>query len=216
MNKSLEFINEEKDRYGKFFVDINYAVDDIVPFLSKDQLSRRKYYVKLPILKRYIELLESSEEEMKKNGLTGFFKNDKYVDLLNVYKKDHNKDLNQLENCSNCKCLKCTAECSFDSCLGCREKSHIAQCDHSKINVTLCNSFILPLINNDTGKEDNYQVLATIQDCNKDQKYIILQSITRDEKLILYYYPGIKEDTYGEIKDEDEFDFIASTFESVE
>lgn len=215
MNKSLEFVKDEKDKYGKIFVDINYAIDDISPFLSTDALEKRKYYVKLPILKRYIDLLESSEKEMEKNGLAGFFKNDKYVNLLNIYKQDNHKELDQLERCRDCKCLKCTAECNFDSCLGCHEKSHIAKCDHKILNAALCHGFILPLTNNDTGKEDRYEVLSIIQDSAKDKKYIILQSITSDEKLILYYYPGIKEDTYGEITDEKEFDNIASTFESI-
>lgn len=215
MNKAMEFVKEERDTYGKTYVDINYAIDDISSFISTDKLNSRKYFIKLSVLKKYIELLETSEREINKNGFTGFFKNDKYVDLLNSYKSDHLKELNQLQKCKSCKCLNCTAECKFDSCLGCREKSHITQCDHKKLNITLHDGFILSLTNNDTGLEDRYSVLAVLQDSTKDLKYIILKNIHSDEKLILYYYPGIKEDTYGEIQDEEEFDHIAGVFESI-
>ena len=49
-----------------------------------------------------------------------------------------------------------------------------------------------------------------------DRKYIIIENIKSKEKFILYYYPGISEDSYGEIKDAQEFDFIVSTFQSVD
>jgi hypothetical protein len=59
-------------------------------------------------------------------------------------------------------------------------------------------------------------VLATLHVVLKDRRYIIIEGISSKEKFILYYYPGIAEDKYGEITDENEFDYIVSTFESVE
>jgi len=49
-----------------------------------------------------------------------------------------------------------------------------------------------------------------------DKKYIIIQNIINKEKFILHYYTGISEDTYGEITDPKEFDFVVSTFQSIE
>ncbi len=34
--------------------------------------------------------------------------------------------------------------------------------------------------------------------------------------MVLYYYPGIKEDSYGEITDAEEFDFVVETFQNAE
>ena len=63
--------------------------------------------------------------------------------------------------------------------------------------------------------EEKYLVLATLQNPQRDIRYIIIEGINTREKFLLYYYPGISEDTYGEITDEGEFDDVVSTFESV-
>ena len=47
------------------------------------------------------------------------------------------------------------------------------------------------------------------------RKYIIIQNLLNpEERFILYYYPGISEDEFGEIEDSQEFDYIASVYES--
>lgn len=215
MGKIENFIREEKNKYGKMYVDISFAIDNISPFLG-DDLNKRRYAARLAPLKRYIELLESAETEVSKGGLLNMFKDDKYIDLLTDYKRDHREELNQLKKCCCCCCLSCAADCKFDSCLGCRNGAHVIQCDHKRISVVYHDDFSLNLTNNDTGKDDSFKVLATLEDAEKDKRYIITQSSSTGDKFILYYYPGIKEDTYGEITDEDEFDFIASTFQNIE
>lgn len=213
--KQLEFIKNEKDYYGKIFIDINYAINNVSPFISSSELAKRKYESRLPVLKRYIELLESAEREAEKEGLFSF-SGGKYRDLLESYKSDHRKDLMQLEKCSKCRCLNCTSQCRYDGCIGCREGANVVSCDHKKINVVFHDSFTLDLINERTGRNERYRVLATLQDVELDRRYIIIEGIYSKEKYILYYYPGISEDTYGEIKDENEFDFIISVYESIE
>lgn len=215
MSKTEEFLTSEKNRYGKIYVDICYAIDNISPFLEKEQLNKRKYVVKLPLLKKYIDLIEAGEADTKKGGFLGFFNNDKAVELIKEYKLDHFDGLRQLEKCSSCSCLNCTSACKFDSCLGCREGSTIASCDHGKINVTFHDSFVLDLMNDRTGRVDKYNVLATLQNPELDRKYIMIENIVNDEKFVLYYYPGIVEDSYGEITDGEEFDFIVSTYEGI-
>ena len=210
MGRAEEFLKHEKERYGKVYVDLTYAVDNISPFVDKEDLNRRKYVTKLPVLKKYIDLVESAEREAHKKG--GFLN---YIDLLNSYKKDNFEALNQLEHCSQCVHRNCT-ESKFDGCLGCRENSKIVYCDHERINVTFHDNWILTLNNDRTGDVDRHKVLATLQDVIKDQKYIIIENIRTDEKFVLYYYPGITEDTYGEIGDAEEFDYVVSTYQSVE
>lgn len=216
MSKIEEFIKTEKDHYGKIYVDITYAIDNVTPFLETKALKRRKYTVKLPVLKKYIELLESSESDNKKSGFFNLFNSDKYKNILNDYKAQNSESFIQLKNCSSCSCLNCTAECNFDSCAGCRAGSSIKSCDHKKINVTVHEDFFLNLTNNRTGEDDRYKVLATLQDSQFEKKYIYTKNLNTNEKFILYYYPGIVEDTYGEITDEEEFDFIVETAETVD
>lgn len=215
MNKDSEYIRREKEYYGKIFVDASYAVDNISPFLEKDELSIRKYYIKLPAVKKYIDLLEAAEMENKKSFFGKLFSSDNTKALLDEYKRNNFDSLRQLEKCSGCSCINCTISCSFDHCLGCRAGSKIESCDHKKINITLHSDYFIDLTNDRTGNSDRYKVLATLQNCQLDQKYIIIKNVRSDEKFVLYYYPGISEDTYGEITDAEEFDFVVSTFESL-
>ncbi len=216
MGKSEEFLNMEKDKYGKVYVDLTYAINNISPFLDENTLKCRKYVAKIHVLKKYIDVINAAELESNKGGFLGLFKNDKHIDLIKDYKNDNLDSLNQLEKCSKCQCLNCTANCKFDSCLGCKDNSNIVSCDHKKINVTKHDNFTLNLTNNRTGGDDKYFVLSTLQDVELDSKYIIIQNIVSKEKFILHYYPGISEDTYGEITDPEEFDFVVSSFQSID
>jgi hypothetical protein len=216
VSKSEEFIKNENEVFGKVFVDINYAIDNISPFLDEAVLKRRKYITRLPHLKKYIELLNSAKVQISKESFFDLFKGNKYIELLEVYKHDNAEELDQLENCSKCICLNCSADCKFDSCMGCKKNSHIASCDHKKIDVTLHDNFMLNLKNNNTGEQSRYLVLAVMQDVEVDQKYIVIQNIKDKQTFILYYYTGISEDTYGEISNPIEFDYVNSILESVD
>jgi hypothetical protein len=216
MGKAEDFLKHEREHYGKVYVDLTYAIDNISPFLEREKLNNRRFVTKLPVLKRYIDLIESAEREVrKKGGFLSFFNDDKYIDLLNSYKHDNVDTLTQLVNCGKCVYRNCTED-NFDGCLGCRENSRIVHCDHERINVTFHDSWMLTLNNDRTGEVDRFKVLATLQDIVKNQKYIIIENLRNDEKFVLYYYPGISEDSYGEITDAEEFDFIVSTYQSVE
>ncbi|WP_027631774.1 hypothetical protein [Clostridium hydrogeniformans] len=218
MSKALEFINSEKSHYGKIFVDVSYAIDNVSPFLDKDVLENRKYTVKLPVIKKYIDVLEGAESEAKKSsGFMSMFKGDKVTPLVESFKRDNKDSLIQLENCSKCTCLNCTAQCNFASCEGCRPGSFIAYCDHERYNVTKHGNFNIELTNNRTGRTDRYKVMATMEDCVDEKRYIVIQNVMdNSDKYILHYYPGISEDDYGEITDGEEFDTIASLYGKVD
>lgn len=216
MSKSSEFLKSEKDIYGKIYVDLSYAIDNISPFLDEPILKCRKYVAKIHVLKKYIELIDAGNTELNKSGFLSMFKDDKSTDLIKDYKSENLNTLNQLEKCSTCQCLNCTADCKFDSCLGCKDNSNIISCDHKKVNVTKHHNFYVNLTNNRTDHDDRYFVLATLQNIDLNNKYIIIENIINKEKFIMYYYPGISEDTYGEITNPEEFDFVVSTFQSID
>ena len=216
MKNYFEIITKEKEKWGKIYTDIYYAIDNISPLLSEEFLKKKKFYVKARVLKDYIKLLEDEEQKSNKKGLFSMF-NSPNISSINSYKASNKENFNQLEKCTNCACLNCVVECSFKTCSSCRKNSSIKSCDHSKLNIRIHDNFTLELTNNDTGRDEHYKVLATLEDCEKDQEYIIIENI-RDinDRYILYLYPGIKEDTYGEITDEDEFNLIANSFETLE
>lgn len=216
MSKAKEFLESEKSIYSKIYIDITYAINNVSPFLENDILKQRKYVSKLPVLKKYINSIESAENELKKGNFFNVLKQDKVVDLIRDFKNQHSDTLSQFKKCSKCKCLNCSADCKFDSCLGCKDNANVIQCDHKKINIVRPDTLLIDLTNNKTGKSDKYLVLAILQDIELDRRYIIIQNSINKEKFILYFYPKISEDDYGEITDPEEFDFIASTFQSIE
>lgn len=216
MSKDIEFLKNEKDRYGKIYIDLTYAIDNISPFIDSKELNNRKYVAKLPILKKYIELIEAAHGELsKKSGFFRLFSDNKYINLLDTYKRDNMETLAQLENCGRCVYRNCMED-RFDGCLGCKSGSRIVFCDNKKISVRLHDNWLLDLTNDRTGAPDKYNVLATLQDIELDRKYIIIENLITKEKFILHYYPGISEDSYGEITDPEEFDFIVSTYQGLE
>lgn len=127
------------------------------------------------------------------------------------------ENFKSIEKCSKCQCLKCTFECRFKSCFSCRSGSFIAYCDKVKANVRKFNTFTLNLANNATGQSSKYKVLGLVGDCTLDKQYILLENLSNsNDKLILYYYPGIKEDSYGEITNINEFNFAIKTYENAQ
>lgn len=215
MSNDLDFINTEKSTWGKVYTDITYSISEVSPFLEESVLMKRKYYSKISILRDYIKMLDDSEfDNSKKPKFLSMFKsNDSSSSLLN-YKAANRGAFTQFENCSKCTCLNCVRECEFKSCSGCKANSFIKKCDDDKINVRNHKNFTLNLTNDNTGKASTYKVLATLEDCTLDRLYIILENtIDSDDKFVLYYYPGISDDNFGEIEDADEFDFVVNSFE---
>ena len=213
MSSTIEFINKERNTIGKVYTDITYAISEVSPFLDDNMLKKRKYYSKLPILKEYIDMLNEAEYSDKNKKFKIFKRNDS-IDKLEEYRINNFESFNQFEDCSKCACLNCIKECDFKSCSGCKINSYIKSCDKSKLNVRSHKNFILDLTNNDTGKSNRYKVLATIENCSNDTLYIALENLLDNgDKLLLYYYPGISSDDFGEITDPDEFNLVVETYE---
>ncbi|SFC31703.1 DUF1292 domain-containing protein [Clostridium uliginosum] len=215
MSKDIDFINDERTYWGKIYTDIAYAISEISPFLSENILKSRKYYIKSSILQEYIRLLDSAQLDSKKVGFLKIFKGNPSIDTAQNYKIKNRESFNELEKCSSCACLNCVFDCKFKSCTSCRYGSFIKSCDKEKANVRKHDNFTVDLTNNDTGSSAKYKVLATIENCSLDNQYILLENIlSSDDKLVLYYYPGIKGDSFGEITNVDEFDFIVETYQN--
>lgn len=217
MSKTEEFILQEIAIYGKIYSDIAFAISNVSGFLDKGVFNNRKYVSRQPVLNKYIDLLNAAKAENKKGGFfQSILGNDKYINLLSDYKFQHKKDFEQLEHCSKCECLNCTADCKFDSCNGCIDGAKIPSCDHKKANVFTFDYRTLDLRNDKTGQDDKYNVLAIVQDAENDKRYIFIENLRNSERFILYYYPGISEDTYEEITNENDFNFAAGVYENIE
>ena len=217
MDNNMDFINADRRHWGKIYTDVAYAISEISPFVSERDLNIRKYVVKAPILQEYIKLLDSAETESKKKSLFSMFKSNPSITLLQDFKAKNREHFKQLEKCSHCECLNCAFDCNFKKCSSCRSGSMLYFCDKSKVNVRKFDDFTLDLTNNDTGRVSKYKVLAVVEDCTLNNLYILLENIINsNDKLVLYYYPGIKEDSYGEITDTTEFDFVIETYQNAE
>ncbi len=215
MANDIDFINEEKRYWGKVYTDVAYAINEVSPFVSEETSKKRKYFSKSSILQEYIKLLDSAEMDSKKKSLFNMFKSNSGINLVQDFKAKNREDFKQLEKCSKCECLNCTFDCNFKSCSSCRNGSLIVTCDREKFNVRKFDNFNLDLTNNDTGRASKYKVLGLVEDSTSDKQYILLENISNsDDKLVLYYYPGIKEDTFGEITNVEEFDLVIETYQN--
>ena len=189
MDKDLDFIETERNYWGKIYTEIMFALNEVSPFIEEKKLKQRKYYSKSDALKEYIKLLD--------------------------YKAKNREDFTQLEKCYKCTCLNCSFECNFKSCSACRSNSLLSFCDKDRVNIRKFDNFTFDLTNNDTGISSKYKALAVIEDCTIKKQYILLENLRdANDKLVLYYYPGIKEDTFGEITNVEEFDFIVETYQN--
>lgn len=216
-DKDIDFINGERRYWGKIYTDVAYAINEISPFISEKDLKIRKYFTKASILQEYTKLLDSAEADCKKKSLFSMFKSNPSINLLQDFKAKNRENFKQLEKCSHCECLSCAFDCNFKKCSSCRSESMICSCDKERVNVRKFDNFTLDLTNNDTGRSSRYKALAVVEDCTLDNLYILLENLSNSgDKLVLYYYPGIKEDSYGEITDPDEFDFIVETYQNAE
>ncbi|MBD7910668.1 MULTISPECIES: DUF1292 domain-containing protein [Clostridium] len=214
MTKSIDFIDKEKDYWGKIFTDITYAISEISPFVEEKDLMTRRYYTKVGILKEYMTKLNSSELDSKKKSFFNMFKDDERITNLQRFKQNNLSTFKQLESCSKCQCLNCSFECKFSSCSSCKEGSLLKSCDKDKFNVRTYTNFNLDLTNNDTGEANKYKVLAVVENCRLEKLYIFLENMYNpDDKLVLYYYPGIKSDDFGEITDSFEFDSVVQAYQ---
>lgn len=215
MSKIENFIQQEKESYGKVYTDLAYAIDKVSPFLEPGVLNNRKYYPKIKVIKKYIELLNSTNTETKSKGFFRGFGNDKYITLLEDYKKDNKEDLEVLKSCQNCQCLNCVSQCKFDSCDGCSHYGKVAYCDKKRVSVFTYDNYCINLENQDTGNDDSYNVLAIVQDVLKDKRYIIIETINRDEKFVLYLFPETRGDRYEEITNEEDFNFAIESYQII-
>lgn len=213
MISTTEFINNEKNSLGKVYSDITYAINEISPYLEKSTIDKRRYFSYIEVLDSYIDLL-TEKEFTSKGKKFNLFKKDDTISILNNFKRDHIKEINQLTNCSKCSCLNCIKECNFKSCFDCKSNSYIRSCDKDRLNIRFFDDFILDLTNDNTNEDSRYKVLATFEDCQNQKRYIALENLFDcDDKFILHYYPKISSDEYGEITDMDEFNFIVEAFD---
>lgn len=217
MRKIDQYILKEKENYGNIYSEITYAHSELEPFIDAKILKQRKYSSCLPVLTKYMEQIDKVKSEAGREGLLGFLKDDGFINSLEDFKNQYAEELQQLGKCLACKCLKCPKECEFDTCLGCRTGGRVVSCDHESINSVFIDDFVIPLQNNDTGETSEYKVLATMQNLKANKRYILLEGVEdKNDKYVLYYYPGISGATYGEITDEAEFDSVIANYQSME
>lgn len=211
MGRAEDFIKKEQDDLGSLLYKVNGAIAEIAPFIEEETLKNRKYYSRLDTLKEYTRFLDVMMGKEKKDGIFGFLNDSRRITEIEKEKRKYILHIKQIEKCTECKCLNCIKTCKFDGCEGCREKAFVRECDKEAYNTVFHKDFILDL--DKDGRSSRYNVLATMQNIEINQRYIIIQDINSGEKFILHYYPGISNSDYGEITNPDEFDFVVKNFE---
>ena len=211
-----KFLESEENDAGKLYSDIVFALEEIEDYVPKEQLNNRTYVKYLPVLKEYMDMIKNAKIEDHSKGTFQkiFSSNSDMESKLQNFKNENFDKFMKLRDCVKCKCLNCPSECIMEGCNRCDKSGFIATCDKKLKTVYIFNNKHLELTNDKTGSTDLYKVLTIIFDKEYNQFYIIIEG--NGEKFVLYYYPGISEDTYGEITDTDDFNFAIEAYESVE
>ena len=211
-----DFIKKEAADSGKLYADVIFALEEIEEFVPKEQLKDRKFVEYLPVLKVYVDMLKNAEVDNNAKGTLGKFfnQNDSEGAVIQKFKSENTEKFDRIRSCVNCKCLSCPNECIMEGCNRCDRSGKVAKCDKKTICIYTFTTKRLELINNMTGNPDLYNVLSIVQDKEYDQLFIIIE--LNREKFVLYFYPGISEDSYGEISDVEDFNFALNSYEHVE
>lgn len=208
----IERVEQELKDAKKIYTTIILSLDEVEPYVSPQTLNRRKYMQMFRQLEKYIEKLEEVVEEGKEKGiLKRIFSSKQPEEIMEQYKRTNGLDMSQLAQCGSCQCFTCSRECEMVGCKLCSKGGKIKGCDNKTKSVYLFQNKWLELEKEETGVVEVYDVLAIIEDKEFNQFYIILS--LRGERFVLYYYPDLHEDTYGEISDTDDFNFAIQTFE---
>jgi len=202
----------EIEQLKKVYADIMFALDEIEPFLAKEELNRRRYYLLLSTLKSYLDLYQKDAVEDSNRGFFGKLvnKDSIYDEQLREFRRTNADKLSKLNLCSRCQCLKCLKICAMEGCNRCDPKAYLIDCDNATKSVYFVEGKSLPLTD-DRGVDAIYTVLAYIVDKEYNQFYIVTE--VNGEKKIFYLYPSTNGDTYGNITDADDFNFAVRAFE---
>ena len=208
-----KFIENEKADSGKLYSDVIFALEEIEAFVPRERLNQRKFVEYLPVLKTYSDMLKKAAVDNNNKGTFGklFHSHSSDKSILEDFKNKNLDKIDQIKCCVTCKCLTCPSECIMEGCNRCDKSGRVAKCDKKTTTVYTFANKCLQLNNVKTGEDDLYKVLSIIQDKEYNQLFIIIE--LRGEKFVLYYYPGISEDTYGEITDTEDFNFALSAYE---
>ncbi|MBC8059410.1 MAG: DUF1292 domain-containing protein [Clostridiaceae bacterium] len=211
-----KFIEKETADYGKLYADVIFALEEIEEFVPSEQLRERKFVEYLPTLKAYMDILKNTEIDNHTKGVFAkvFGNSDSQAAVIEKFKSENVEKFDQIRSCVNCKCLTCSNECIMEGCNRCEKSGRVAKCDKKTTCIYTFTNKELQLTNNKTGEDSLYNVLSIVQDKEYNQLFIIIE--LNREKFVLYFYPGISEDTYGEISDVEDFNFAFSAYEQAE
>lgn len=214
MQNNLKYVEELKVKYSTLYFKIADCFNEMSDYSVKRFEDGNCYYkVNIGTLKTLVDKLDNySIDSCKRGGLLNLLSASPSTSSIESYINTNKSKLSQLENCTKCVCFSCIKDCNFNPCGECRLGSHLISCNKVTSNIRVFDSYKVPLINNDTGAENTYDVLCIIE-LEEDNKYIFLENICETEdKLILEYNTTIRGIAYGEITDENLFNKLVKIY----
>ena len=200
-------VTKELAHYKELYAALVLGIDDVHDYIDKADLDKRRCVRLLPVLNEYIGMLEKALGDGKRKVSP--------PESLIGFRTQHREELEKLRDCTTCKCLKCARDCNMSGCSRCEPgfRCKVASCNNKTSAVYVFENREIELANGETGENENLKVLAVVEDLECKQLYIILER--NAEKIIMYYYPGIDGDKYGEITDTEDLEFAVKAYESI-
>lgn len=215
MGIETNYVTELRTKYNTLYYKIAECFNEMSSYDVKRFSDGNCYYKSnINTLKSLVDMLDDySINKPSKRNLLAFIKPSPNTKPIEEYVHKYSDSLKQLENCTNCACFKCIKDCVFNPCAECKLGSYIHSCDRVYSNTRVFNNYNIPLINNDNGRESIYNVLCVIELGVDDDKYIFLvNTLNKEDKLVLKYLPTIRGIEYGEITNVNIFDKLVSIY----
>lgn len=212
MEDTAKYITDEMIAYGDILEKLEFGISDISSLIG-DDIKKRDFIRYVDQVRNYLDFLSKKQRDFESKGvISKVFGNHKDLDQeLIKFKESMKTALIQSHYCSNCKCLKCINICKMDGCGQCKLRGKVISCNNKTQAVWAFKNNKLTLNNDETGQQDEFEILAIIQDAEYKQYYISLNKVSDGQKYIFYYYCSPAGESYKAIEDVDDFNFVTDT-----
>lgn len=183
---------------------------DKLSILDKKEYQKRKFTKYIDNLKNEIDRLERLKKDAEAKGFSSIFKN---FDKEDIYTSQYVNDdiILQCKSCSNCQCSSCVKQCNFSSCEGCRRGSSVVYCNREDQCLIKYDDYKFEIYDNNRGQNITAKGICSVELGSFENKFLHFQN--GDDKIIVGWEPGIRDDKYIEITDEAIFDKVVSIIE---
>lgn len=227
---NIFILNKEKEKYTKILSELVILSDKTDGIISEEEKNKRLFYIKLLVLKKYVDFLDDLTNEyiIKEknfqeknfgflNKLLGKKDNFNYDEdakqKITTYKEKIMYDLTRLEKCQNCKCVSCFQTCKIEHCKRCRITEYVSDCNNQDC-LSTTNEEIKELYDEE-GNPLRFNLIHFLLKKNEDDsfiRYVLMIDLNDFENQQICKFIDYGKEFYLESIDEETLNYIYEQF----